>query len=49
MPVADRVEKYVRGGCYIITSRILIVDLLDGKVDATSIAGLLIYNAHRYV
>ena len=35
------------GGCYIITSRILIVDLLDGKVNANSINGLLVYNAHR--
>jgi hypothetical protein len=38
----------MQGGCYIITSRILIVDLLDSKVDAQSIFGLLVYNAHRY-
>jgi DNA excision repair protein ERCC-4 len=44
----DRIEKYMQGGCYIITSRILIVDLLDSKVDAQSIFGLLVYNAHRY-
>jgi DNA excision repair protein ERCC-4 len=43
----DRIEKYMQGGCYIITSRILIVDLLDNKVDANSISGLLVYNAHR--
>lgn len=38
----------MQGGCYIITSRILIVDLLDNKVDAKSVSGLLVYNAHRY-
>lgn len=48
VPIQDRVEKYMQGGCYIITSRILIVDLLDNKVDAKSVSGLLVYNAHRY-
>jgi hypothetical protein len=26
----------------------LIVDLLDNKVDASSVSGVLVYNAHRY-
>lgn len=38
---------YKEGGCYFITSRILIVDMLDEKIDFKSIGGLLIYNAHR--
>jgi hypothetical protein len=40
-------EKYMQGGCFVITSRILIVDLLDHKVDAGSIGGILVYNAHK--
>lgn len=44
---AERADLYLLGGCYFITSRILIVDLLDNKLDASKITGLLIYNAHR--
>ncbi|RYG69231.1 hypothetical protein EON64_03255 [archaeon] len=43
----ERCEMYQVGGCFFITSRILIVDLLDNKLDASKVAGLLIYNAHR--
>eukprot|EP01031_Cornospumella_fuschlensis_P029931 gene29931-36146_t len=43
----ERCEMYQVGGCYFITSRILVVDLLDNKLDASKVAGLLIYNAHR--
>lgn len=45
----ERHERYMDGGCYFITSRILIVDLLDQKLDAAKITGLLIYNAHKCV
>lgn len=38
----------MQGGCFFVTSRIFIVDLLDGKVDPSIVAGLLIANAHRY-
>jgi DNA excision repair protein ERCC-4 len=38
---------YLEGGCLFVTSRILIVDLLDEKIDPKKIKGLLIYNAHR--
>ena len=40
---------YKEGGCYFITSRILIVDMLDNKIDIPLISGFLIYNAHRLV
>lgn len=43
----ERSDMYNLGGCYFITSRILIVDLLDNKLDASKVSGLLIYNAHR--
>lgn len=43
----DRSDLYMKGGCFFITSRVLIVDLLDGKVDATKICGFLVYDAHR--
>ena len=45
----ERGELYALGGCFLVTSRILIVDLLDGKADPSLIAGLLIPNAHRCV
>ena len=45
--VQDRVDMYMRGGCFVITSRILIVDLLDDRIDPSHICGFLIPNAHR--
>ena len=42
MTSAERVTMYALGGCYFITSRILIVDLLTEKIDATKISGLLV-------
>jgi DNA excision repair protein ERCC-4 len=44
----ERTDLYAEGGCFFITSRIFIVDLLDRKVDASTVAGLLITNAHKY-
>lgn len=43
----ERVEMYQSGGCFIITSRILIVDMLDNKINPATILGFLIPNAHR--
>ena len=43
----ERGELYAEGGCFLVTSRILIVDLLDGKVDPKLITGILIPNAQR--
>lgn len=45
----DRKDLYTEGGCFMITSRILIVDFLDGKVNPADVSGLLIYNAHKFV
>lgn len=42
----ERVELFKEGGCFIITSRILIVDLLDGRIDPSHICGFLVPNAH---
>jgi len=47
IPANDRIDMYLEGGCFIITSRILIVDLLDEKVDVSNICGLLVPNAHK--
>lgn len=35
------------GGCYYITSRILIVDLLKKHINASRVVGMLIFDAHR--
>ncbi|GLJ46967.1 hypothetical protein SUGI_0991250 [Cryptomeria japonica] len=43
----DRVEFYSQGGVFFITSRILVVDLLNEKVPLSRVAGLIIVNAHR--
>jgi DNA excision repair protein ERCC-4 len=45
--VSDRCEMYLQGGCYIITSRCLIVDLLDNRLPNNSIFGIIIANAHK--
>jgi len=41
----ERIQLYSRGGIFIITSRILIVDLLSGVLDASSIDGFLVAHA----
>lgn len=44
----ERQEQYYnKGGVFLITSRILIVDMLDGIIDPVNILGFLIPNAHR--
>lgn len=48
IPSQERSLMYLEGGCFFITSRILIVDMLDGKVDPSLIGGMLIANAHKY-
>jgi DNA excision repair protein ERCC-4 len=47
VPWSERIEYYREGGCYFVTSRILIVDLLDEKIDPQTINGFLLYNAHK--
>ena len=43
----ERPDLYAMGGCFLVTSRILIVDLLDGKLDPRTVTGLLIPAAHK--
>ena len=45
----ERAALYARGGVFIVTSRILIVDLLQGTAKARDIDGLLIAHAERVV
>ncbi|CAM6083895.1 unnamed protein product [Calypogeia fissa] len=44
---AERTTFYLKGGPYIITSRILIVDLLNERVPLQNVAGIIVANAHR--
>ena len=43
----ERAAKYARGGVFVITSRILIVDLLNGTANAKSIDGMLVAHAEN--
>lgn len=45
----ERGEIYQEGGCICITSRILTVDLLDGSLPPSVIAGIVVWDAHRVV
>lgn len=46
-PAAQRERLYVAGGVFFVTGRILVVDLLLGRVPAHLLAGLLLLHAHR--
>jgi DNA excision repair protein ERCC-4 len=43
----ERAEEYVAGGCVGITSRLLAVDLLTGRVPASTASGMVVWDAHR--
>ncbi|KAL7487903.1 hypothetical protein ACHAW6_013850, partial [Cyclotella cf. meneghiniana] len=43
----DRSLLYARGGLFVVTSRILIVDLLNGTANARDIDGMLVGHAER--
>eukprot|EP00944_MAST-04C_sp_MAST-4C-sp1_P000939 g939.t1 len=43
----ERAKLYADGGCFILTSRILILDLLQKRVQPSCITGFFIYDAHR--
>ncbi|OQR98626.1 DNA repair endonuclease XPF [Achlya hypogyna] len=45
--VHERKQLYKEGGCFFITSRILVVDLLNQTIDSPMITGLLVGDAHR--
>ncbi len=43
----ERAKLYAAGGCFILTSRVLILDLLQKRVQPSCISGFFIYDAHR--
>ena len=43
----ERRNLYNDGGCFILTSRILILDILQKRVNPDCVTGFLVYNAHR--
>jgi DNA excision repair protein ERCC-4 len=43
----EREQLYRQGGCFFVTSRVLVIDLLNKKIDAKMVTGLLVYDAHR--
>ncbi|TMW66423.1 hypothetical protein Poli38472_004188 [Pythium oligandrum] len=45
--IQERLQMYKQGGCFFVTSRILVVDLLNNKMDSKMITGLLVNDAHR--
>lgn len=46
---SERSALYARGGVFVVTSRILIVDLLQGTARARDIEGMLVAHAERVV
>ncbi|KAF9930842.1 hypothetical protein FBU30_011209 [Linnemannia zychae] len=47
LSLAERSDLYRHGGVMAITSRILVMDLLTGRVPVQLITGILVANAHR--
>ncbi|CAM6006792.1 unnamed protein product [Sphagnum balticum] len=43
----ERMQCYAKGGVFFITSRILIVDMLNERVPLSKVAGVVVNNAHR--
>ena len=43
----DREKMYLRGGVYVCTSRILVLDLLQQRVVPNAITGIFVNDAHR--
>lgn len=47
VPAAERGVLYAAAPCLFVTTRILVVDFLGGRLAGRDLAGLLILNAHR--
>jgi len=45
----ERNEAYMKGGCFFVTSRILVVDMLCDRIPIDLISGILVYNAHTVI
>eukprot|EP01080_Neovahlkampfia_damariscottae_P001747 gene1747-516_t len=48
-PQKERRQVYLDGGCLFVTSRILIVDILNHRVPLNLVSGLVICNAHTII
>ncbi|XP_024534735.1 DNA repair endonuclease UVH1 isoform X1 [Selaginella moellendorffii] len=44
---AERAEMYSKGGAFLVTSRILVVDMLNERVPFHKVAGIIVNNSHR--
>lgn len=47
--IAERLKLYSSGGCFFITSRILVVDMLSNRVPWHSMSGIIVLNAHSII
>eukprot|EP00803_Ostreobium_quekettii_P007976 evm.model.scf_384EXC.7 EVM.evm.TU.scf_384EXC.7 scf_384EXC:87735-88274(+) len=47
VPAAERLEHYGDGRVCFVTTRILVVDLLSGRLAPRGVAGMAVLNAHR--
>lgn len=47
MNQTTRAAMYSRGGCFFITARIMIVDLLNENLISRNVCGMLVYDADR--
>jgi DNA excision repair protein ERCC-4 len=48
-PQKERRQVYLNGGCLFVTSRILIVDILNHRIPLNLVSGLIVCNAHTIV
>lgn len=49
VPAGERQTLYGSRPALFVTTRILVVDLLSGRLSADQAAGMLVLNAHRWV
>lgn len=49
VPAAERQALYASRSCLFVTTRILVVDQLSGRVSGDQVAGIIVLNAHRWV
>lgn len=47
VPTAERLRLYGSSSCLFVTTRILVVDLLSGRLKTDAISGLMVLNAHH--
>lgn len=47
LPSAERLRLYDSSSCLCVTTRILVVDLLSGRLDPGRVSGIIVLNAHN--